>query len=300
LHALPVADTGEKFQGFQAITFAPSDPEIVYGGFGLWRNTPTANPNVIATILLSSDGGHTWTHVIGTALDGYTVTEFVVHQANADIAWASTLGAGIFRTEDRGQTWSAVNSGLGSKFFMTLAGDAQNPDILYAGSVDRGVYKSEDRGGSWRSISYGMDANEPVYALAVDPLRPDVIYAGSVGSGLFLSEDGGARWRLINTGLLTRAVNSLAISADGETLYAGTYGGGVFRLSTHDQAYFNSLVPTPTPSSTPRPVPPTSTPGSAAASTPTSDSPSSPLCGAAALVPLGLLLLARPRRKPAR
>jgi photosystem II stability/assembly factor-like uncharacterized protein len=288
LQNLPVSNTNEKFQGFQAITFAASDPAIVYGGFGLWRKTPNANPNVIVTILLSQDGGHSWARLSGTALDGLTVTEIVVHPTNPDTAWAATLGGGIFRTEDRGQTWSAVNKGLTSKDFMTLAGDPVNPDVLYAGSEDRGVYKSENGGESWKPISAGMDANEPVYALAVDPLRPNVIYAGSNRSGVLVSEDSGAHWQLINDGLRTRAVNTLAISGDGETLYAGTTGEGVFRLSTHDQAFFDSLAPTPTP----LPLPPTPT------SVPDEESSPQPFCTGAALVPFALVLFVQRRRKP--
>jgi hypothetical protein len=68
---------------------------------------------------------------------------------------------------------------------------------------------------------------------------------------------------LINNGLRTRAVTSLSISTDGETLYAGTTGQGVFRLSTRDQTYFDSLnqtvmlTPTATPNPTSEPMVPT-------------------------------------------
>jgi hypothetical protein len=36
----------------------------------------------------------------------------------------------------------------------------------------------------------------------------------------------------INTGLASRAVKGIALSADGSVLYAATYGAGVFRLGT--------------------------------------------------------------------
>ena len=65
--------------------------------------------------------------------------------------------------------------------------------------------------------------------------------------GLYLSEDGGRNWRLHNNGLSVRSVRSLAISADGNTLYAGTEGGGVYRLSSLSPDDWQSLEPTATP-----------------------------------------------------
>jgi hypothetical protein len=212
----------------------------------------------IISLMLSKDGGQTWNQINGTPFDGFTISEIVVHPTNPDVAWVAAIGDGIFRTENQGQTWIPVNRGLGSFKVMDLAGLSVNSDILYAGTENQGIFKSEDGGDTWISSSRGIDSDEPIHALAIDPVRPNVIYAGSYRSGIFISEDSGAHWRLINDGLLTRAVTSLSITNDGETLYAGTTGGGVFRLSTHDQTYFDSLLPTPSaisPTLTPTIVP---------------------------------------------
>lgn len=303
LNNLPVLHTRDKFQGVQALAFAPSDPKIVYAGFGIWRKGKSANPNQLMSALISEDGGHSWTQLKGGPLEGWTVTGILVHPTNPDIAWFSTLGGGIFRTKDRGNTWETANQGLKSPQMMDLAGDSVKPDTLYAGAENRGVFKSENGGESWKAISTGMDPNEPIYALVVDPVRPHVIYAGSNRSGVFVSEDGGARWRLLNTGLRTRAINTLSISADGETLYAGTTGEGVFRLSTHAQDYFDALIPTPTPvPPTPTRLPPTANPTAMPpvqpTSTPATGKPPFALpCGGAAMLPLGFILLAQWKRK---
>ncbi|HED03326.1 MAG TPA: hypothetical protein ENI60_00955 [Candidatus Fraserbacteria bacterium] len=226
----------EEFQGMQAITFAPSTPGKVYGGFGVYPcatdaiewscNTPTS-----VSILTSEDGGRTWTHHEGTALDGLTVTEIVVHPLNADTAWAATVGGGVFRTSDGGVTWEPASNGLIDKRVMNLAGDPNNPGVLYAGTAGGGVFKSENGGASWRASSVGMAPNEPIGAIVVDPVRPNVVYAGSWSSGVFISDDAGATWRKLNDGLRTRSVRALAISSGGEVLYAGTRGEGVFKLA---------------------------------------------------------------------
>jgi len=233
LHQLPYEDTNQKFQGMQAITFAPSDPTVVYGGFGVWRCATDAEPEMCNTpplfsILISRNGGRNWEESEG--LTNYTVTEIVVHPQDADIAWAATAGGGIFMTTDGSETWELRSVGLFSLNIMSLAIDPTNPMILYAGTSDSGLFVSQDGGQTWASSSAGMDPNEPVGAIAVDPLRPNVIYAGSWHSGVYLSEDGGETWHLINDGLRTRSVRALALSTDGETLYAATRGEGVFRL----------------------------------------------------------------------
>lgn len=307
LHNSPYTNTNQKFQGFQAIAFAPSNPEIVYGGFGIWRCSSDAEPGLCSTqtilsILISKDGGHNWDRVEGSALDGLSVTEIAVHPQNAETAWASTAGGAVFFTSDGGRTWQSASTGLTDNMIADIAIDPANPQVLYAGSASRGIFKSEDGGLSWKSISAGMDPNEQVGSVVVDPLRSNVVYAGSWRSGVFLSEDSGKTWRLINTGLRTRAVRALVISADGETLYAATRGEGVFRMSTHDQVYFDSLVLTPmpvpaTPPASPTAVvPPTMQPTTRSETPPASTpqpSGGGGLCGEAITLPLAMAALSR-------
>lgn len=235
LQNLSWPDVNQKFQGMQAISFAPSMPQKVYAGFGVWRCATDADSNLcntppIVSILTSADGGSTWVRHQGTAVDGRTVTKIVVHPTNANIAWASTAGGGVFKTSNGGTTWVPTSNGLLDTMVMSLAGDPNNPDVLYAGTEGAGVFKSENGGASWQASSAGMNPNEPIGAIVVDPARSDVIYAGSWLSGVYLSENGGGTWQLINNGLRTRSVRTLAIASDGLLLYAGTRGEGIFRL----------------------------------------------------------------------
>jgi photosystem II stability/assembly factor-like uncharacterized protein len=263
LQNLPLPDTNQKFQGMQAITFAPSDPKIVYGGFGVWRCAEDAEPMLCNTVtfvslLRSDDGGRNWQRLTANSLEGLTVTEIVVHPADPATAWAATAGAGVFRTTDGGETWESASNGLWD-MVMDIAISPQDPQVLFAATAGQGVFKSEDGGSSWRPGSAGMDPNEQIGSIVIDPVRPHVLYAGSWRSGVFLSEDDGATWRLIIDGLRTRSVRALAISSDGQTLYAATRGEGVFRLSTLNQTDFEDLAPTPT-SIPPTPIPPTPVP----------------------------------------
>ncbi len=234
------ATTNPKFQGFEAITFAPSNPQIVYGGFGIggclsWADRDLCSTPTFMSILISKDGGRTWQRVEGSALEGQSISEIVVHPQESETAWASTMGGGVYVTTDGGATWQAASNGLSDRMVLGLTLDPNNPQVLFAGSAYRGIYKSEDGGKTWKSSGAGMDPNEQISSIAFDPVRSNIVYAGSWKSGVFISEDVGKTWRLIKEGLRTRSVRALAISADGNHLYAATRGEGVFRLDLNGQ-----------------------------------------------------------------
>jgi len=75
-----------------------------------------------------------------------------------------------------------------------------------------------------------MNPEASVSDIVFDPTDPQVMFASDRQSGVYRSSNEGTTWIAINKGLRTRAVNALAISADGTTLYAATEGEGVFRL----------------------------------------------------------------------
>jgi photosystem II stability/assembly factor-like uncharacterized protein len=113
---------------------------------------------------------------------------------------------------------------------MSLAIDPNNPDILYAGTAGAGIFKSVNGGISWQASGIGMDPNEPIGTVVVAPTASNILYAGSWVSGIFISENAGQTWQLLNDGLSNKSIRTLSIATDGELLYAGTRGEGVFRL----------------------------------------------------------------------
>lgn len=72
-----------------------------------------------------------------------------------------------------------------------------------------------------------------IAALVSDPAHPGVVYAVANGLGVYSSVDGGQYWQAASGGLATADVRALAVAADGNTVYAGTYGGGVYASAYH-------------------------------------------------------------------
>ena len=151
-------------------------------------------------------------------------------QAEDGTLYAGTLGAGVYRSVDGGETWQAMGPrepALARKVYSL----ATREGVVWAGTLGAGVYRTADGGQQWQQVITGL-ANDPhartVQALALD--RVGNLYAGTVDFGVYRSEDGGYTWRPYNDGLrgYALAILSLVYDARVNTLYATTYGAGVY------------------------------------------------------------------------
>jgi len=216
---------------WRAIAFAPSDSAIVYAGTSAFYSAGTFDDRMAAGgVYVSKDGGRTWRQANDANSKDANVAAIAVAPRNPRVVYAATCNRGLLRSADGGRRWQRVRIGLRVRDVRALAIDPRDPRVLYAGVRDGGVWKSVNDGESWQRSSSGMDAEASVTDIVFDPTDSRVLYASDIHSGVYRCNDGGKLWARINEGLRTRAVNALAISSDGRTLYAATEGEGVFRL----------------------------------------------------------------------
>ncbi|MBA5871102.1 MAG: hypothetical protein GDA68_14055 [Nitrospira sp. CR2.1] len=135
------------------------------------------------------------------------------------IIYAGSFGMGIFRSGDRGASWSAANDGLTDPFVLCLT--TGKDGAIYAGTFRGGVFRSRDAGKTWQAINKGLKRLE-IKALMMDPKG---LYAGT-GDGVYLLNTAQDQWKTVSAGLDEILVHALARTNDG-TLYAGTSGKGV-------------------------------------------------------------------------
>ena len=64
-----------------------------------------------------------------------------------DTIYAGSFGNGIFRSSDRGSTWTGVGAGVNDPFILTMA--TGRDGAVYAGTFRGGVFRSKDEGKSW-------------------------------------------------------------------------------------------------------------------------------------------------------
>ncbi|MFT5145164.1 MAG: putative repeat protein (TIGR01451 family), partial [Thalassolituus oleivorans] len=130
----------------------------------------------------------------------------------ADAVFAAVWGyAGLYRTDDCGRTWAAVDfPGMAQHddpfkivYAITRGPGGPAGSILYA-SADRGrVFRSLDGGLTWdMTMSLPGGSADTPWALAADPNNEGVLYAGTFGNGLYRSGDYGELWeRTGNNGI---------------------------------------------------------------------------------------------------
>ena len=109
-----------------------------------------------------------------------------------------TVGQGIMRSTDSGETWRRVgiNQGIHSDAMVrVIANDPSQPQTVFAGT-DKGLLRSEDAGESWRSVDSPL-SDYCVWAIAIDPADPATMFAGTgtpTPAAIFRSTDGGTTW----------------------------------------------------------------------------------------------------------
>jgi photosystem II stability/assembly factor-like uncharacterized protein len=167
-----------------------------------------------------------------TVTTGWEITEVLkvrVDPVDPETVYAATA-YGVFKTADRGTTWSETNVGLPAlPFTSDLLIDRNDTRTLYAATED-GIYLSRESGETWNRIGL---RGKGIRVITQHPENGSILYAGTEDDGIYQSNDGGSSWVQKNRGLDHRTVYAIVIDhKEPEILYAGTHGGGVYR--SHD------------------------------------------------------------------
>ena len=109
---------------------------------------------------------------------------------------------GLFRSDDRGETWADIEIGRFSPltYGRDIRVSPQDPKVLYAAlspaarSTDGSIWRSEDLGRSWTRFDRGIKADATMMAVAPHPSDPNQVYGVSRVGQVFGTEDGGKSW----------------------------------------------------------------------------------------------------------
>ena len=216
-----VGDGQFKTSSVGAVAVAPSNPDVVYVGFGEVQ----LRGNVIQGdgVYKSTDGGKTFA-AVGLAATR-TIGRIRVHPVNPDIVWVAALGEpyaktpdrGVYKSTDGGKTWTRVLSRDDGTGAVDLVVDPTNPEVLYAslwevsrtphslssGGPGSGLFKSFDGGTTWTEITRrpglptGLLGKIGVSVSGADGNRVYAIIEAADG-GLFASDDGGLTWTRVS------------------------------------------------------------------------------------------------------
>ena len=169
-----------------ALAFDPSDALRVYAGTGEGDTARSPATNVRAAgLLVSGDGGTTWSVQPGTAFLGVSFHALVVDRRDGRHILAATTN-GLYETKDRGATWSRRRTALTWSVSMhppVPTNPAAGREVL-AGCAD-GIFRSTDGGTTWTATTMpGTPANFERERMAVchAPSNGSVAYVVGAGS----------------------------------------------------------------------------------------------------------------------
>jgi len=220
-----------KRQGFRGLTFAPSNPSVVYAGLSKDRNTFLSSVPIGTVVYKSQNGGLSFSP-LPSALDGSNVRRMLVDPADDKLVYAATTN-GVYKSIDGAASWTRAGD-LGVRSVEALAIDPLQPGYIIAGEIFGGIWMSTNGGANWTGpLNSGFNSSNPyITALVVDPVSPNTVFAGDLYSGIYRSLDKGLSWTPFPdwkmSGLSVRAVTDIAMGT--RTMYAATQGGGVFKF----------------------------------------------------------------------
>ena len=213
---------------FTPLQFDPNDPSIMYfGGNTLDRST---------------DGGRTWRAISGDLTGGPgrdkvypygTMTTVAPAKSNGNIIYIGTDDGRIWYTRNLGSSWTrAQDSDIPGHWVTRLAVDPSDADIAYAtfsgyrsGADKSYVLQTIDGGRTWANIT-GNLPQAPVNDIIV---TASTLYVGT-DVGVYLTRNRGVTWDVAGTALPRSPVTDLRLHAPTNTLYAATFGRGIYKL----------------------------------------------------------------------
>ena len=171
-------------------------------------------------VLRSVDGGVNWATTDG--IEG-TVRAFSTREFTHRI-WAGTE-SGIYKSDDRGATWTRSNTSPGTGFVRSIAISPTNFATAAVAIDMDGVFITTDDGGSWTPANNGLEGVQ-VEHLKFHRDNPAVIFA-STSAGVWQSVDAGTNWLPITESFLANEVATSRASAD--NLFLATENAGIYR-----------------------------------------------------------------------
>jgi photosystem II stability/assembly factor-like uncharacterized protein len=205
---IPLQDamSESSYFGVESIAPDPIDASVVYIAAGMYRSEQAA-------ILHSRDRGATWDAFavpfrMGGNEDGRGLGERLAIDPNDNrVLLFGSRNDGLWRSADRGQTWSKVESfpmrgrGLpqrgpanGGVSFVVFDRAGKTIVVGCANPGDRHLFRSDDAGATWRAIDGGPKPELlPVKAEIDDPGVLYVAYANHIGPNDITD---GAVWKL--------------------------------------------------------------------------------------------------------
>ncbi|CAM1344294.1 T9SS type A sorting domain-containing protein [Tenacibaculum amylolyticum] len=200
---------------------------------GLWDYSGTNiawTCSQLGTMYRTLDGFATPAQYVATPNGAPFIWELEIHPTDPKTIFGGF--SDIYKSTDRGDNWTNLNSNAGTIEFISIA--PSNPDVIYVSGRIR-VKKTIDGGTTWTDVVLPQIGN--VKSIEVHPTNPQEVYlaySGYMAGKVYKSTDGGTTWTNITGSLPNIPTHKIVYktgTTDGE-LFLATDLGVYYRTNT--------------------------------------------------------------------
>jgi hypothetical protein len=224
-------DAGRSWEGVDSLnqhptrdTWQPAGGGLALGGI---QHDPGEPRRIYCSlsaggVYRSDDAGRSWRPAnAGVRADflprrypeaGQCVHKLRLHAARPERLYQQNH-CGVYRSDDRAETWLEITDGLPSDFGYALGLDPHDPDTAFVIPEQSShmrttcdgrlrVYRTTDAGATWQPLTTGLPQQHAYVsvlrdAMDNDTLDPVGLYFGTSTGHLFASADRGDSWTLV-------------------------------------------------------------------------------------------------------
>ena len=177
---------------------------------------------------------------VGPSLTSGRLSDVAIDPKNPNVWYVAASAGNLWKTENRGNTWTPIFDEYGSYSLGTVVVDPRDSNVVWLGTGENnnqrsvsfgdGVYKSTDAGKSWQRM--GLEHSEHVQNIVIDPRNSNVVYVTAIGPlwasggdrGLFKTTDGGKTWASVLTVSADTGVTDVVLDPHNpDVMYAAAY-----------------------------------------------------------------------------
>ena len=186
---------GENYNTLTALVESQHEQGVLYAG------------SDDGLLQITKNGGDSWTNITPPGIKDGIINSIDISQHNPATAYivimrykSMDLNSYVFKTNDYGQTWTKIVTGLNDPngFARVVRADKKQQGLLYAGT-ETGLYVSNDDGAYWQRLKLNL----PVVAINDLIIQDNDLVAATSGRGFWILDDLGA---LQNKGRLNKAI----------------------------------------------------------------------------------------------
>jgi photosystem II stability/assembly factor-like uncharacterized protein len=177
---------------------------------------------------------------IGPSLVTGRIADIDVDSKNRNVWYVAAASGNLWKTENRGNTWTPVFDSYGSYSLGVVVIDPRDSNVVWLGTGENknqrsvgygdGIYKSTDAGKTWARM--GLEKSEHIGDIVIDPRNSNTVYVSAIGPlwaaggdrGVYKTTDGGKTWKAVLTISPDTGVQEIVLDPKRpDTLYASAY-----------------------------------------------------------------------------